>query len=362
MKRALLVAAIVAGTASGVSPGAATAASAPDASTCTGTFIVPEGWPTGINDRGEVIGERFAADHKVHGFAWHNGVLTDLGVGGTASVNQNGDIVGYSGDYNAGPMHAVLWHHGKMTDLGTLGGNSFADSINDRGVIVGNSELQPGGPNARAVMWRHGVMSVLPTLPGSYYDRPVYINDRGQAIGYSIQQGVPPWGEPHAVLWTNGKIVDLGLVQRIVGFSDSGQVLAVREQLGQYYVYIWDHSKWIMPVPNAWSAAGMNESGQVIGSYLPAGTGPQHGFFWSKGRTTDLGTLDPLALNDNGQILAEVITPGGTDSALFAWDHGRVLQLLHTADGLLTEVINNRGLVAAATGNGMLIWDLSRCR
>ncbi|HYP26350.1 MAG TPA: HAF repeat-containing protein, partial [Blastocatellia bacterium] len=56
-------------------------------------------------------------------------------------ISNRGQIVG-SGTFNAGEEddHALLWEDGRIIDLGTLGGGrSFAEAINERGQIVGDS-------------------------------------------------------------------------------------------------------------------------------------------------------------------------------------------------------------------------------
>jgi len=73
-------------------------------------------YPTGVNDKGQVVGESRTKTRALHAFVWENGTMTDLGTlpGGRYShalaINNHGQIVGYSVEsgYNA-PAHAVLW-------------------------------------------------------------------------------------------------------------------------------------------------------------------------------------------------------------------------------------------------------------
>ncbi len=87
-------------------------------------------------------------------------VIRDLGVlgGGNFSqawaLNDRGQVVGRSklalkDDDGDQVEHAFLWENGRIRDLGSLAGedgSSDADAINDRGQIVGSSEVSRTGP------------------------------------------------------------------------------------------------------------------------------------------------------------------------------------------------------------------------
>jgi probable HAF family extracellular repeat protein len=112
-----------------------------------------------INDAGQVVGDSLiASDSEYHAFLRSAASgLVDLGtLGGDSNanaLNNRGEVVGiyYTSD---GDMHAYSWsREHKMIDLGTLGGSfSRADALNDRGQIVGYSAV--AGEQHHAVLWQ----------------------------------------------------------------------------------------------------------------------------------------------------------------------------------------------------------------
>jgi probable HAF family extracellular repeat protein len=96
------------------------------------------------------------------------------------------------------------------------------------------------------------------------------------------------------------------------------------------------------------AATALNDSGQVAGTYLPAGSAQEHGFLWRNGALTDLGSLSPVSLNDNGQVLAGSTTGYGL---AYVWDHGNVTRLLpQNGTVAVPAFFNGNGLVAGTSG------------
>jgi probable HAF family extracellular repeat protein len=85
---------------------------------------------------------------------------------------------------------------GTIIDLGTLGGrHGSARGINERGQVVGSSEVPAG--ESHAFLWDKGHMIDLGTLDG-WESFAWAVNNRGQIAGFSH---TPSW-ESHVVLWT----------------------------------------------------------------------------------------------------------------------------------------------------------------
>ena len=167
------------------------------------------------------------------------------------NINERTEVVGEA-DLPSGQLRAFLWTAARgMRSLGTLGGNSSAGSNNDRGDVVGISEIRPGSDVVRAFLWTPGRgMQSLGTFRGAN-TAASSINNRRQVVG-----GLPDVVGP-AFLWEPGR-----------GMRSLGT-------LGG---------------PNSF-AQDINDATQVVGS-AETRSGAEHAFLWEPGRgMRDLGTL-----------------------------------------------------------------------
>ena len=122
-------------------------------------------------------------------------------------MNQSGAAVGWSGPCLV-TAHALLWQNGSTINLGSLGGsyNNAADYINNRGQIVGYSDIS-GDAATHAFLWQSGTMSDLGTLSGDNLSVAYAINDRGQVVGASCNAS-----SCRGFIWQNGTMTDLNLL------------------------------------------------------------------------------------------------------------------------------------------------------
>jgi probable HAF family extracellular repeat protein len=194
-----------------------------------------------INERGQVAGnaENAARDSTCPAtgsqvlqekpVVWSNGHIKELDTfrddpdGWAFGINDKGQVVGASGicspiNPDTGvyilSRHALLWERGRMTDLGNLGGTgatgpgNAALEINNKGEIVGVSDLK-GDAHFHAFFWtpeKH--IEDLGTLPGDTDSSGLGINDRGDVVGVSFDSN----GNPRAFLRQNKEMLDLNAV------------------------------------------------------------------------------------------------------------------------------------------------------
>jgi len=266
----------------------------------------------GLNDFGLVVGWAETAGGDYHAFRWEDGVMADLGTfGGPASrangVNNASLVVGWA-EADGGPATgsnakvslseaadestgiAFLHLGGVMTEFGSLGWvGSIAHAISHNGLVVGWSSIGDGGPH-HAVLWLDGRVIDLGTLGGN--ESGAYgVNEFAQIVGDSLTAD----GLKHAFLWQGCQMIDLATL--------GGQTS---------------------------SAYGINNAGQIVGA-SQTGAGQDHAFLWDNGRMIDLGTLGGASsvaydINEAEQIVGMAFSVNGNRVAFF-WQGGMIIDL-----------------------------------
>ena len=281
-----------------------------------GTLGGNAGYANAINNRGQVAGYAlnktpdsdanglvvdfpvlfFPAATQVRAVLWQDGVIHDLGTLGRGNdaaaifVNERGQVAGVSFTdtiLNASGLPTqdpFFWDDGKMVDIGTLGGSQgYPLRMNNLGQVVGTS-LLAGDQENHAFFWdkKEGLKD-LGTLPGGLFSKAYWVNDAGEAVGFSdAAVGI------RAVLWKNGAIIDLGSV--------AGDPCNF--------------------------AQSINSHGQIVGFGRADCFNEDHTFLWENGgplvdlqtllvHPSDTTLIAAIAINDRGDIVTVGMLPNG---------------------------------------------------
>jgi probable HAF family extracellular repeat protein len=266
--------------------------------------------------------------------------LIDLGTNVTAyGINASGQITGCAPAGGA-TVHAFIYENGTTTDLGTLGGaGSCGFAINAGGQVAGYSQDASGVPFA--FLYASGSMTNLGSLPASTWPGStsapgsiaLALNDSGEVAGAAAGMGIEfdtnfyRWmqdadnsvlGGPAGFLYSGGTMTQVlqppspvnGAWLVLTGINDAGTLIGT-QTTGTCGILCPQSAALIIsngvkaPLTNYFFAVptGINAAGQVAG-YGEDDGGNMHGFFASKGTTTDLGlNTEAYALNGAGQIV-----------------------------------------------------------
>ena len=302
-------------------------------------------------------------------------------------------------------------HRYQLVDVGTLGGpqsaSYFGDaqSLNNRGAVVGQADTKTPDPNypnfnpyigfggpdpfvLHAFEAQGGKLTDLGALPGANSTSVGWITESGASAGVSQDGSIDPltgWPEAVAVYWKDGQIVNLGTLggneSIATAINDRGQIVGaaansipdhLSSPLGvpsygtQQRAFLWEngamHDLGTLGGPDA-VALLMNERGQVAGisytSSIPntSGIPTIDSFLWDKDGMTDLGSFGgtvtaPNWLNKKGQVVGFSNLSGDTTAHPFLWSKVDGLKDLGTLGGTFGSanwVNEAREIVGAST-------------
>jgi probable HAF family extracellular repeat protein len=285
-----------------------------------------------LNDSAQVVGYSRTSSLQSRAFLWGDGQMVNLGVvnaddfqSAAVDLNGLGHAVGTSTLKN-GLARAALWRNGSIIgltpELPPYEGTSFASAINDHGHIVGAIDDDSSG-FYDGILWANGSRTALGGLGGAH-TRPSDINNAGQVVGTSNTS--VELGQPHAFLWQNGVMTDLGLLDAADEDSGANAINANGVIVGtagrldddtgvNYRAFVYENgSMRAIPVPSHEAyGTDINDAGVVVGIMRTSGAAsPYHGWIYVNGVVTNLNSLIPSgsglhvayanAINNNGEI------------------------------------------------------------
>jgi probable HAF family extracellular repeat protein len=211
------------------------------------------------------------------------------------SINNSGVVVGttqfdyYANNCGGGCDRATIWNSSVAMAMGFSGRHTYAYDINDSGQAVGYGV--PGyTTDYDAYKW-NSLTQEATRLSSSYdYDTAWAINNLGQVAG-NVSNSSP--GSGSAVVWdSNGNATYLGYRSGFFGLDINDAGLVVGNVDGR--AAIWNSKLATVTYLEALgdtsgTARAINDMGQVVGNSQV--TGGTHATLWNGSSIVDLGTL-----------------------------------------------------------------------
>ncbi len=245
---------------------------------------------TGINDRGQIVGNyQPSSNYDVQGFLLDRGTFTPIGFC-VSDINNSGQIVGSSTPHfdQAVPNKGFLLDKGVLTIIEYPGSfHSFATGINNQGQIVGFYRETAWDFFAHGFLFDHGVYTSF-DFPDGFSTFPSDINDKGEIVGH--------W-------WK----VEQHLISQLRGFHgyNSGGFILENGVYIDYDVPGYEFGSLL---------SGVNSKGAVTGSLYSSAV--DIAGFVDDGRTRTIVQFPsstytiPIGINDRGQVVGSYIVPG----------------------------------------------------
>jgi len=272
------------------------------------------------------------------------------------AINNAGDIAFVDLGPTLTQGHAsVRYADGTQVSLNLPGSTlSYVHAINERGQAVGWS-LNTTENIPHPVLLSGGQLTQLDANGGPLWDA-YDINNAGHIAGqYKGPDGL------HAVIVDGTSYHDLGsggaAMSSAAHINDHDQVVGINSPF-ENATHAFYYSDGVMtdlsvlsghPNTSAW---GINELGQMIGRYNPPSTDQQeHGFLYYQGQFTELTPglfSQPMAINNKGQIVGDL---GNGIGDPFIWENGaytHLNDLIDPASGYALQFapdINDKGQI-----------------
>jgi uncharacterized membrane protein len=254
---------------------------------------------------------------------------------GTLGINDRGQILGVYEGRDRVVRHFVHDRTGRYTILADPPGTSGdgltyeAVDINNRGEIVGFYNDDQGSTTTGFLRARSGRFVDI-VVPGSQVTGPLKLNDRRQAVGIYLDadarpnpDGTMPPGVVHGFLWDDGgyQTIDVpdAAATAALGINNHGQMVgSYIDAQGTYHGFVRDRNGAVTTLPEAPGAdaasggtqpASINERRQIVGLAYDA-QGGSRAFLFERGRFRMIDGpravyTRALDANNSGQIVGD---------------------------------------------------------
>ncbi len=199
-----------------------------------------------VNDWGFAVGGSLDSEGHYRAVSYFNGVVTDLGsLDGTNSWSWSVNNFGFAAGngFVSGVAHAAGFFHGKVFDLGTLGGETYANAVNDLFEVVGTGRLADG--TWSGFIRRKGELVPLGTfgIPGP--STAMEINNRGTVCGSSYDANA--YLRQAFLLHRDGSVVNLALLGYPFTYCSDVTDTGVAVGIADDGVTGWRAAVWVDP-------------------------------------------------------------------------------------------------------------------
>jgi probable HAF family extracellular repeat protein len=275
--------------------------------------------------------------------------ITDLGRGQANALNNRGDVVGQAFDGRKdvdGDLlgQAFVWHQGRRQLLKPFRGPfSIANSINDRGQVVGDGAWANLGPyynewTRHAFLWQNGVLRDLHPRSG-WAAKQKNLSSSGVAVDRNGLVALSV--NLDTFLWRNGQWQDLKTHSDKAGLDTA--VPVAMNNTGQIALYLQ---------ASGWEHGGVWKDGnsQVLAS-------PDNGPVTIEGRTFHVPVNNyAYSINDKGVVVGD-----DDDREALSWLYGKptaLLGLYHHGEmtyEMRAEHINNHGQIVGTVSDDLYV-------
>jgi uncharacterized membrane protein len=295
--------------------------------------------------------------------------------GAARAINDNGIVVGWTGDYNAwitgeGSIDLRVWAGDETTSLGAV----MPIDISNDGLIVGIKTvlLEDETYLDTPMLFRAGEWEELALLEDGVTAMPIAINEAGIIAGQA--DGRPAtWDE----LGEINLLEDLGSGGSANGINERGQRSGwVADDKGRLFAASWTETGTLelLEEPDGLTesiAYGLNDEGVFVG-YGYSETKGYLGIVWTDGEPEYLELPDtsyqafPTEINNDGLIAGVIWGPDAEGYTGAFWRGGEVVELVALEDYPFAQIddLNAGGQVAGYVYEGdvnvPVVWTIGK--